>query len=74
MQVRLVFGGDRITDVVPLVYPNDVQRSQQISADALPRLREQVLAAQSAAIDGVAGATDTAVGYRQSVQSALDLA
>jgi uncharacterized protein with FMN-binding domain len=74
VQVRLVLRGTRIADVVALQAPDDIERSRQITADALPRLREQVLAAQGAGIDGVAGATYTAAGYRQSVQSALDLA
>ena len=39
---------------------------------ALPKLRAQVLAAQSSHIDGVSGATYTQEGYVQSVQSALD--
>ena len=74
VQVRLVLDGSRITDVIALAAPNDVERSRQITADAIPRLRQEVLAAQSAGIDAVAGATYTSQGYRQSVQSALDLA
>jgi uncharacterized protein with FMN-binding domain len=35
-------------------------------------LRSQALAAQSAQIDGVSGASYTSDGYRQSLQSALD--
>jgi uncharacterized protein with FMN-binding domain len=75
IQVRLVLDGSRITDVITLVAPVDGgERTRQITADAMPRLRQQVLAAQSAQIDGVSGATYTAQGYRQSVQSALDIA
>jgi uncharacterized protein with FMN-binding domain len=37
-------------------------------------LRAQVLAAQSAKIDGVSGATFTTDGYVTSLQSALDAA
>ena len=74
VQVRLVLRGRRIVDIVVVRHPNDLQRSREIDADALPRLREQVLAAQSAQIDGVAGATYTSAGYQHSVQSALDLA
>jgi len=74
VQVRLVLRGRRIVDIVVLHHPDDLQRSREIDADALPRLREQVLAAQSAQIDGVAGATYTSAGYQHSVQSALDLA
>jgi uncharacterized protein with FMN-binding domain len=74
VQVRLVLRGTRILDVVVLQDPDDLQRSREIDADALPKLRAQVLAAQSAGIDGVSGATYTSRGYEQSVQSALDLA
>ena len=74
VQVRLVLRGSRILDVVALQDPDDLQRSREIDADALPKLRAQVLAAQGARIDGVSGATYTSRGYKQSVQSALDLA
>lgn len=74
VQVRLVMSGTRITDVIALAAPDEVARSRQISDDALPQLRAQVIAAQSADVDGVAGATYTVEGYRQSVQSALDIA
>ena len=74
VQVRLTLRGTRILDVVVLHHPDDLQRSREIDADALPKLRALVPAAQSAQIDGVAGATYTSQGYRQSVQSALDLA
>ena len=74
VQVRLVLEGSRITRVLVLVAPNDSERSRQITADAMPRLEQQVIAAQSAQIDGVAGATYTAQGYRETVQSALDAA
>ena len=67
--------GSRITDVVVLVAPNDIERSRQITADSRPAAaRSRSSPSQSAQIDGVAGATYTADGYRQSVQSALDVA
>jgi uncharacterized protein with FMN-binding domain len=74
VQVRVVFRGRRIVDVRALKDPDDLERSRQIDADALPKLRAKVLAAQSARIDGVSGATYTSAAYQQSVQSALDLA
>jgi uncharacterized protein with FMN-binding domain len=74
VQVRVYFRGRRIVDVRKLKHPEDIERSRQIGADALPKLRKQVLAAQSARIDGVSGATYTSAAYKQSVQSALDLA
>jgi uncharacterized protein with FMN-binding domain len=72
VQVRIV--NDRITDVAALVYPSGSGHDQAINSYALPRLRQEVLSAQSARIDGVSGATVTTGGYKQSLQSALDAA
>ena len=74
IQVEVTITNGKITDVVPLVYPNQTPRDQQINADALPQLQAQVLAAQSANIAGVGGATYTSQGYVSSLQSALDAA
>ncbi len=71
VQVEVTISGGRITDVVPLVYPSGRQDAP-VNSYALPRLRKQVLAAQSARIDGVSGATATSDGYRKSLQAALD--
>jgi uncharacterized protein with FMN-binding domain len=72
VQVRLVVQGGRITDVQALTLPQDRQRSAYISQVAGPRLRIEVLQAQSASIHIVSGATYTSQSYAQSVQSALD--
>jgi uncharacterized protein with FMN-binding domain len=57
-----------------LQQPTDARRSQEINAFALPQLRAETLAAQSARIDAVSGATYTTEGYQASLQSALDAA
>jgi uncharacterized protein with FMN-binding domain len=72
VQVRVTIAGGRITDVAAIQYPNGNGRDQQINSYALPKLRSQVIAAQSANIDGVSGATVTTDGYTQSLQAALD--
>lgn len=46
--------------------------SQQISAQAIPLLRSEVLSAQSAKINGISGASYTSEGYYLSLQAALD--
>jgi uncharacterized protein with FMN-binding domain len=46
-------------------------RSQSIDQMATPQLEQQALAAQSANIQGVSGASYTTAGFRQSLQSAL---
>jgi uncharacterized protein with FMN-binding domain len=74
VQVRVRIAGNRITDVKALVYPTGSGRDQAINSYALPLLRQEVLSAQSARIDGVSGATVTTGGYRESLQAALDAA
>jgi uncharacterized protein with FMN-binding domain len=72
VQVRVTIKNGRLTDVTALSYPTENPRDQEISGYALPQLRREALAAQSAQIDTVSGATYTSDGYRQSLQSALD--
>lgn len=74
VQVELTVVDGRITDVVALQYPSGNPRDQQINAYALPVLHDEVVAAQSAHIDHVSGATVTSDGYLTSLQSALDKA
>jgi len=72
VQVRLTLTGTRIVDAEALVLPTDRRRSREISNFAAPRLRSEVLQAQSARIDVVSGASYTSDSYAQSVQGALD--
>ncbi|MFI2643651.1 FMN-binding protein [Streptomyces sp. NPDC018610] len=74
VQVRITLEGGRITEVTAVVYPTENPRDQEINSYALPQLRREVLAAQSADVDSVSGATYTSEGYRSSLQSALDSA
>lgn len=74
MQVQVIITKGRITDVKALQYPNGNGRDQEINSYALPALHDQVIAAQSAKIDGVSGATVTSDGYTESLQAALDTA
>jgi uncharacterized protein with FMN-binding domain len=72
VQVRVTVAGGKITDVATVELTADDAHSAQINADAAPELRQEVLRAQSAQIDGVSGATFTSEGYEASLQSALD--
>jgi uncharacterized protein with FMN-binding domain len=72
VQVRLTSRNGKIVDVTPLQLPQGDSKSAQISATAAPQLAQQALAAQSAHIDGVSGASYTSAGYEQSLQSAID--
>jgi uncharacterized protein with FMN-binding domain len=74
VQVRVTLDGTKIVDVQPLQLPVDRRKSQQISNASAPRLRTEVLQAQSANIDLVSGASFTSDGYARSVQGALDKA
>lgn len=74
VQVQVSISGGRITDVQALIYPSGNGHDTAINAYAVPQLRQEVLDAQSADIDGVSGATVTRDGYRKSLQAALDAA
>lgn len=73
VQVQIVVGEGRITDVRALALPTG-GHSGRISRFVEPILRSQALAAQSASIDGISGATFTSRAYARSLQSALDAA
>ncbi|MFF3764073.1 FMN-binding protein [Streptomyces sp. NPDC001922] len=72
VQVRISLSGGRITAATAAQAPSSSPKSKQITAKAVPRLGEEAVAAQSAEIDAVSGATYTSQGYRESLQSALD--
>ena len=74
MQVQLTVAGTKITKVTLLQRTDDGAESDQIDAYAIPKLTSETLAAQSAHIDAVSGASYTSSGYIQSLQSALDKA
>ncbi|WP_166786582.1 MULTISPECIES: FMN-binding protein [unclassified Cryobacterium] len=74
MQVSVTIDNGTITMVTPLQLTNDDRKSVQISNRAAPILRDEVLAAQSANVANVSGATYTSQGYLRSLQAALDAA
>ena len=74
MQVKVTLEGKKITNVAVVQETNDGQESQSIDAFSIPKLTAETLAAQSARIDTVSGATTTSTGYIGSLQSALDQA
>ena len=74
MQVKVTLEGQKITNVAVVQETNDGQESQQIDSFSIPKLTAETLAAQSARIDTVSGATQTSTGYIGSLQSALDQA
>jgi uncharacterized protein with FMN-binding domain len=74
VQVEITVRGGRITKAHALQHPSGGGETDQINSYAVPQLGQETLAAQSAHIDTVSGATFTSDGYRQSLQSALDAA
>jgi uncharacterized protein with FMN-binding domain len=74
VQVEVTLSHGRLTRVKALRLPSANGHDRQVAADAVPKLTREALAAQSADIDTVSGASYTSDGYRQSLQSALDSA
>ncbi|MDF3299779.1 FMN-binding protein [Streptomyces tropicalis] len=73
VQVRITVKGGKIVEADAVQAPKGGLSSQK-TAMAVPRLNKEAVAAGSAHIDAVSGATYTSGGYRQSLQSALDQA
>ncbi|WP_028708863.1 FMN-binding protein [Propionicicella superfundia] len=74
VQVRITVENGEITAAEAVEYPNQDHHDQQINAYAIPILNSEAVAAQSAGIDAVSGATITSDAYIRSLQSALDQA
>lgn len=74
VQVKVTVNSGTITDVSFLQYPNDNGTSRRINSQAMPLLRQQVLQAQSAQVDGVTGASATSSAFVQSLDGALQQA
>ena len=72
VQVRVVERSRTIVGVNILQHPTETTMDIQIGQYAFPRLVGETLAAQSARIDTVSGATYTSRGYISSLQAALD--
>jgi uncharacterized protein with FMN-binding domain len=71
VQVQAVISGGKLTAVNFLSYPNDRRTSQEINSQAMPMLQQEAIAAQSANVSGVSGASDTSMAFIQSLDSAL---
>jgi uncharacterized protein with FMN-binding domain len=74
IRVRVTLVNGAITAVDVPVHPSGHPRDRELNGYALPLLEQEAVAAQSANIDTVSGATVTSKGYQQSLQSALDAA
>jgi uncharacterized protein with FMN-binding domain len=74
VQVKITVKGGKIAAVTAVQYPEESPRDYQINSYAIPALNQETLAASSASIDSISGATYTSQGYIGSLQSALDQA
>ncbi|MET8581960.1 FMN-binding protein [Streptomyces collinus] len=71
VQVRLTVADGKITKAEAVQAPKGGLSDQKTQL-AVPKLNQEAVAAQSARIDAVSGATYTSTGYKKSLQSALD--
>ncbi len=72
LQLSVTFEGSDITAVEALEAPSFHGESVQINAYAIPVLNAEAVAADSARIDAVSGATITTRAYLESLQAAID--
>ena len=73
VQVQIAVSNRKIAGVQAVALPTG-GHSGRISSIVAPMLRSETLAAQSASINVISGATYTSLGYAKSLQSALDAA
>ncbi|MEU5593756.1 FMN-binding protein [Streptomyces sp. NPDC020298] len=73
VQVRITVANGKVTKAEAVQAPKG-GTSDQKTALSVPKLNQEAVAAGTANIDSVSGATYTSTGYKQSLQSALDQA
>lgn len=74
VQVKAIITGGQLTDVQFLSYPQDRSTSLALSNMAMSTLTQEAVAAQSANVNIVSGATETSQAFMQSLASALSQA
>ncbi|MDT4917367.1 MAG: hypothetical protein QOI15_2986 [Pseudonocardiales bacterium] len=74
VQVRITVTNGKLASVTAIDYPWNNGRDEEINSYAVPALNQEALAAGSAQIDMISGATYTSTGYINSLQSALNKA
>ncbi len=70
-QAQVIIEGGEITSVAAIEAGTQDPQSTTINATAIPELAEKVVAAQSADVDAVSGASYTSPGFLESVADAL---
>jgi len=74
VQIEAIVQNGRLASIKILRYPSDRRTSRFINGIALPRLRREVIRAQSARVDIISGATLTSEAFIQSLDGALNQA
>jgi uncharacterized protein with FMN-binding domain len=74
LQVTAVISGGKLTDVQFPVFPNSPGHTTEVSQQALPVLKSEAIAAQSANVQIVSGATQDSQAFQESLKSALSQA
>jgi len=74
VQLRITVAGGKVTAITPLQLPQGTGYDMQVDQIAVPQLTQEALAAQSANISAISGATYTSNGYATSLQAALSAA
>jgi uncharacterized protein with FMN-binding domain len=74
VQVSVTISGGKITDIQQLQMPHSPGHTTDVSNTSWPVLKSEAIAAQSAQVDVVSGATQTSEGFSQSLASALSKA
>lgn len=72
--VTVTISGGKITNVTANAVSDGDRRSQSIDSQAVPLMKSEVLAANSAKVSTISGATYTTKAYITSLQSALSKA
>lgn len=71
-QVKVTMAGKKVTKVEIVGFQGPDPMTKSITSNAFPKLEKATLAASSADIDAVSGASYTSKSYKESLQSALD--
>lgn len=74
VQLSITVSGGKISEITPLIYPNEDRDSKQINANAIPKYVAEAIDVQSANITLISGATETYNGFTRSLQDAINKA
>lgn len=74
MQIQAVVAGGKLSGIRVLQYPDTHGASIAINSQALPMLQSEVIAAQTANVDIVSGATLSSEAFMRSLNGALSKA